>query len=321
MNDPQPSGIILKSLGFDTPLPQGRQGGAITALPGSFLFLGGGGMGPSLGPGNEQCWSLQVDGSGNFNVNPWVALAPIPTPVTLTTASVVNGKIYLVGGFGRTRWEQDYANQVQCYDPAANSWTAPTTAPGWPLTPIASAAIGTKIYVVAATTLAGGADPPAIVQIYDTVANSWTNGPPLPQSTYVSQCAVIGTILYVSGDFAPTFAFDTVANSWATLPVIPGWAPDQSGGAVVSYGPYLLVLGGAGMMGSALDSAWAFDTRSQAWAQIGTLAMARGVAAAAVMGQGDPQGLIYLAGGVPSRVNNPPFANVEAIGVALTYPE
>lgn len=311
--------LKLESLGLDTPLPQARQSGALVAFGQKFLYLGGGGMGPTSSyPGNDQCWSLQIDGTGEFNKYQWTPIAPIPTPVMLSTAATVQGKIYMVGGWSRTGSGDAYINIVQCYDPAADSWTTSSTAPGQPLAPIACAALGDKIYVVSGTTLAGGRDPPMIVQVYDPIANSWSNGPPLPASTYECKCVAIGTSLYVlAGGGDADYAYDTAAQSWSTMPRFPGRDEGVMGCAVVAYREQIVLLGGIQNFWSATDRSWAFNTTTGQWSELSQLNQARGFASAGVMGVNDQLGLVYLAGGVPSHVNTQPVGAVEAIGLGI----
>ena len=104
----------------------------------------------------------------------WTLGAPKPTPIYLCTASVVDGKIYVMGG--RTPGDSGGpVNTNEMYDPATDTWTAkkviPVSVRGHSTT-----AVGTKIYLWGGNTSAYQKTS----KIYDTVANTWAVGPTMP---------------------------------------------------------------------------------------------------------------------------------------------
>src|SRR2546429_135192 len=79
--------------------------------------------------------------------NSWSSGAPMPTPRSNLTASVVNGKIYAIGG---TDTSEGWSNKVEVYDPEkSKTWTKLGTA-GWfhPVANMSASVIGENIYII-----------------------------------------------------------------------------------------------------------------------------------------------------------------------------
>ena len=93
------------------------------------------------------------------------------------TASALNGKIYIFGGFLREEGgigRDPKVNDIQVteeLDPAANVWTKKADMPTgrWQITPT-STAVGGKMYVIGGW---GGGRPIADVEAYDPATNTW----------------------------------------------------------------------------------------------------------------------------------------------------
>ncbi len=119
--------------------------------------------------------------------------APIPTPRWFLSCSVVNGKIYAIGGN-----DLGTVSFVQRYNPEIDSWTIKSSMPTarWGLT---TDTVNGKIYAI------GGGDvyPPtyaySTVEEYDPVTNTWTTKSPMPAGRIgLTSCSVNGKI-YVPG--------------------------------------------------------------------------------------------------------------------------
>jgi N-acetylneuraminic acid mutarotase len=85
---------------------------------------------------------------------------------------VVNGKIYVIGGFEGNSEEQIGSRKVEVYDPSANTWVNQAdmlTSRG----SLASEVMGGKIYIMGGSP--GAAFPPiAAVEVYDPTMDSWS---------------------------------------------------------------------------------------------------------------------------------------------------
>ena len=112
----------------------------------------------------------------------WETKEPMPTPRSCVRANVVNGKIYVIGGYDPSvHFDPGASNHNEVYDPATDSWTTKismlTAASDY-----ASAVFGDKIYVIGG--FIGGRSTYLrfdLNQIYDTQYDNWSYGAPLTQ--------------------------------------------------------------------------------------------------------------------------------------------
>ena len=63
---------------------------------------------------------LGISSNGVAQVDTWTKKADSPTPNRLHSASVVNGKIYVIG---RDIFSADDTSTLEEYDPATDTWT------------------------------------------------------------------------------------------------------------------------------------------------------------------------------------------------------
>ena len=104
--------------------------------------------------------------------NTWETKVSMPTKRLGLSASVVDGKIYCIGG---RRGEPTYADVsvTEVYDPSTDTWTTMEPIPT-PVSYHASAALDNRIYII------GGAVGVTLNQIYDLETDTWSNGASLP---------------------------------------------------------------------------------------------------------------------------------------------
>jgi N-acetylneuraminic acid mutarotase len=109
----------------------------------------------------------------------WQVKAAMLTPRNGTTASVVDGKIYVIGG-------RNNGSLNEAYDPQTDSWTAKAPLPSSAVLHT-SAALDGKIYVFSGS----GALSPGITQIYNPQSDTWTVGTPMPIGVDLPAAAAI----------------------------------------------------------------------------------------------------------------------------------
>jgi N-acetylneuraminic acid mutarotase len=126
-------------------------------------------------------------------------------------AAVVNGRIYVPGGFGGE-------TVMQAYDPASGGWIdlAPLPAGRHHLM---AAAFNGKVYVFGGAQ-AGGWNPTATTFVYDPALNTWAELAPMPEPRVSGAAVTLGNKIYIVGGVGQTSAlleFDPAANAWRTL--------------------------------------------------------------------------------------------------------
>jgi N-acetylneuraminic acid mutarotase len=161
------------------------------AVVGTKLYVFGGFNGNVT---SGDAWVLDID---NVEAG-WTAISAMPETRAMGYATTVNNKIYIVGGVGNDATRAARGTVLE-YDPTADTYTpratmdVPTWASGY-------ATAGTKIYSMGGSTPLGASFTPVTnTQIYDVVANSWTNGPALPGFYFQGNAAAIGNDVYYFG--------------------------------------------------------------------------------------------------------------------------
>lgn len=124
--------------------------------------------------------------------NLWTTRSPMPTPRLDMTATVLDGRIYVMGGIDAS--ETPLAT-VECYDPVTDQWTRRASLPNPYVAPFATV-VNDRIHVFHAK------DHVA----YDPRTNRWTRLPSLPAAAINYPQAAGGVIdgrIYLVGGFLP----------------------------------------------------------------------------------------------------------------------
>ncbi len=202
------------------------------------IYVMGGFVKPEKGP---TAWQ-PIDNAWEYDPanDTWKALAPLPSKRGATSATVVNGKIYVVGGGGNFPGAKDTSihparahralgtNEV--YDPATNTWETKAPMPT-ARNHAAIGAVNNKIYMLggrignAFITRASNTD---IVEVYDPATDQW--GPllapmPTPRSAVAwgvnrGKIYVVGgevRTAVMSGTYRAVEVYDAASNSWTRL--------------------------------------------------------------------------------------------------------
>jgi len=178
----------------------------------------------------------------------WSTRAPLPRSLDHMGTTVLNGKVYLVGGFVGGGVHRDGQNTAYEYDPALDTWRI--------LSPMKAGrgsvgvvALDGKIYAI------GGRDPAGNTvstnEVYDPAANTWKPLAALPKARDHLAAAVLdGKIHIAGGRFGPSTdttnmhdVYDPKTDSWTSGPPMP---TKRSGLAGVVYKGLLL----AGQVGA-----------------------------------------------------------------------
>lgn len=141
----------------------------------------------------------------------WEKKADLPESRVAASSSVVDGKIYVIGGGSATEYAE---NQTFMYDPKTNEWTKkadmPTARAG-----AATVTVNDKIYVMGGRSLEGNVNT---VEVYDTKTDTWEKIDDLPFEmkipAYSLYAGVIGNKIYVVG-YGGTLAHKRYENTYS----------------------------------------------------------------------------------------------------------
>ena len=206
----------------------------------------------------------------------WKKAAPSPFARVESPADVVNGKIYLCGGFTDNL---QASNQVDVYDPASDSWTRKKDMPTR-LTHLNPASAGDSIWFAGG--FKGKHPGPVTDEVwkYDSAADTWTAGPPLPERRAGGGLAIVeGKLHYFGGYKADR---DTNSGDHWSLALDGGKAwqreadlPDPRGhvSAAVLDGKIYALGGDHGHDKTQIDvsSCHRFDPATKKWSEIASL--------------------------------------------------
>lgn len=146
--------------------------------------------------------------------NTWETKTPMPTPRSDLQANLVDGKIYLIGGFLTNMTSPSFYSTTslnEMYDPEKDIWTQKTPSPQM-VYDYALAALDEKIYVFCGSYDKGRTTD---TQIYDAQTDTWSTGSSAP--TYFMHGSAVATV----GVFAPSriYVFNKPATNMASGPV------------------------------------------------------------------------------------------------------
>ena len=177
-----------------------------------------------------------------------VDAAPSPIPRFESPGVVIDGKLYVFGGF--TPPGLTASSRCDYFDPDDGTWTRFADLPA-PVTHAAVASAGSQVWLVGGFT--GDHPGPATntVWLYDAADDSWSRQPPLPALRAAGGAAIVGrTLHFLGGSQADrgtdsgdhwTLDLDAPQTGWRFAPPLP--SPRHHFAAAVHDGK-ILVLGG-----------------------------------------------------------------------------
>jgi hypothetical protein len=150
--------------------------------------------------------AIVVRGRGDATAAPtelteqrWEARAAAPIARTEVGAGVLDGRIWVLGGY---TGDGDVAADVAVYDPAADAWE---TGPALPeaVHHTAVAGDGERLWVVGGYTTQDFARPTSAVRVIDAATGAWRDGPALPSPRAAGALAWDGERLVYGGGVGP----------------------------------------------------------------------------------------------------------------------
>jgi len=154
----------------------------------------------------------------------WTTKSPMPTARYVVSSSVVDGKIYAIGGDPGN----DYGlSTVEAYDPVTNTWTRKADMP-MVIGAAGSSVVNGRIYVIGGGASRYGA-PYSSIQEYDATTDSWTAKSDMPTaiiSVSSSVCngkiyAIGGALAYEGTVLSRVEEYDPATDTWTRKADMP----------------------------------------------------------------------------------------------------
>jgi N-acetylneuraminic acid mutarotase len=237
----------------------------------------------------------------------WTKLAPMLHPQNESAVAALDGRIYVMGGFGPG--SDQPIDRVQVYDVAKNQWSEGTPLPDR-IHHHGAVVIGGKIYMVSGFHEPfPKREPIDLTWVFDPAANRWDKRAPLPAPRGAFVVGAIGNLIYVGGGEhrRPTGApvpqgappayepvtdltvYDTAADRWSTLRPMKV-ARDHAFAGVIDGRLY--VVGGRDRPKYDIVTIEEFDPGTGKWTERAPMPSGRSGGHATVLG-----GQLYVFGG------------------------
>lgn len=229
-------------------------------------------------------------------------MTPAPSKRTEVAASVLNGKIYVVGGFNEPSLSNiarlAVSDAVEVYEPKSDGWTTAAPLPAR-LHHTGTAVIGERLYVIGGFTTGFLSlwNPVDSAYRYDPATDTWEELAPMPTARGALGVATVGGKLYAVGGIGEqgnsdaVEAYDPSTNTWSSKAPLPT-PRDHLAVAVAQDRLYAIAGRVNGSYANNLTVVEVYDPGADAWRVAAPLPTARSGIAAGVIGD-----TIYVVGG------------------------
>jgi len=196
--------------------------------------------------------------------NSWGAGAPMPTAVYGAATGVLNGQIYLVGGY-----TTETVASTQIYNPATNTWSTGVSLPTATDT-AASAVVGNVLYVIGGSSSLTGKSSNA-VWAFNPTTKTWSAKADMPTARNGTHAVVESGVIYVMGGRNGTSFVDTVesytpaTDTWKEEAPMLGTKDVPAAGLI---GTTIVVAGGANASGSVTGDTEAYNATTNTWTSL-----------------------------------------------------
>ena len=246
----------------------------------------------------------------------WTSRTDMPTPRFNFGTCIVGGKVFVIGG-DEDKFGDISIPTVEMYDPATDTWERkadmPTARAG-----VSTVVVDGKIYAIGGGQTKKfqrglgwvyGGKVLSTIEMYDPVADTWTQKADMPVPRGGSTCVVDGKIYIVGGSAATkkqgridnVDVYDPATDTWAAVKSM-NHARGVSAVSVIDGKIY--VMGGVGWPqipnhpGPFLSSVEVFDPKNNRWTEIAEMPTPKALHTASVI-----DGKIYVIGGGFRRGN------------------
>jgi len=201
-------------------MPTARQGLSTTVVDGKIYAIGGGAAGSENYSSVETYTTVEEYDPAT---DTWTTKSPMPTSRFIHSANVVDGKIYIIGGWAAGVIGYG-VRTVEVYDPATDTWTQKDDMPRGISAGFSSVVDG-KIYVF------GGYGGSERVDEYDPATDTWTQKSDMPTKRHALSTSTLDGKIYAIGGYIPGVhgypgvttveVYDPATDTWTTALDMP----------------------------------------------------------------------------------------------------
>ncbi|MBW7990555.1 MAG: hypothetical protein FVQ84_11140 [Planctomycetes bacterium] len=170
--------------------------------------------------------AIMLTSAGSARAATWTQKTPMPTARWDLSTSVVDGKIYAIGGLGGLK-------KVEEYNPATDTWTEKADMPTGRIW-LAASAVDGKIYAIGGDTNWPGGTTIATVEEYDPATDTWMQKADMPGPRGALSTSVVNGKIYAIGGYhnhsgspvSTVEEYDPATDTWtqkADMPTARSW--------------------------------------------------------------------------------------------------
>ncbi|HSM02025.1 MAG TPA: kelch repeat-containing protein [Acidimicrobiia bacterium] len=204
----------------------------------------------------------------------WERLAAMPTPRSEVPAAVLDGEIYVPGGYTAGNGMPAHGTAAfEAFDPVANSWRRLADLPG-ARHHLMAAAFDGRVFVFGGYD-ADSNEPTATAWSYDPASDEWTDVTEMPAAVAAGAAVTAGDHIYVIGGIpggTNVYRYEPRSDTWDE--VAPLLQPTEHVALAVHEGQ-LFALGGR-WAGEELATVQVYALDSDSWVMAPPLQLARG---------------------------------------------
>lgn len=239
--------------------------------------------------------AIVLSSAGSARAATWTQKTDMPTARSWLSTSVVDGKIYAIGGLTSLRGT-DLAT-VEVYDPVTDTWTQKADMPtprGW----LATSAVNGRIYAI------GGGSGENKVEEYDPATDTWTEKADMPTPRGALAASVVNGKIYAIGGgpsgatLATVEEYDPATDTWTKKTDMPtarkALSTSVVNGKIYAFG------GQTSSVFPAFPSVEEYDPATDTWTTRADMPVRRTSSPTSVV-----DGRIYAFGGVDARGGGP----------------
>ena len=200
-------------------MPTARQGLTTSVVNGKIYAIGGGDS--TSFPTTVETFSTVEEYDPATDT--WTRKADMPTARGWHSASVLDGRIYVIGGSSAAPYGGTAILAVEVYDPATDSWIQKGDIPKRMGAGFSSVVDG-KVYAF------GGYGGLGKVHKYDPMTDTWTEKADMPTRRCGHSTSVVNGKIYAFGGHPGSYpyqaiatvdVYDPVTDTWTTAPDMP----------------------------------------------------------------------------------------------------
>jgi len=182
-----------------SPMPTARGWHSANVVNGKIYIIGGS---QASSPDRNHVLTVEVYDPAT---DTWTQKGDMPVSRAAGFSSVVDEKIYVIGGYGGSQ-------RVDEYDPSTDTWTMKSEMPT-AIHALSTSALDGKIYTIGGYVPGVSGYPGvATVEVYDPATDSWATAPDMPTGRFGPRTSVVDGKIYVIGGMERwiTSAYGTV---------------------------------------------------------------------------------------------------------------